>query len=300
MNRRQFLTGCVTAGLTINIRTVLAARSNYHEKIIRLWPEIPPGGGGPVGAMTLTMSGAVSNIAVPTLTILTPKNPNGHGVLIAGGGGYKKVAVRLEGRAAAEWLVARGYTAYILTYRLPGEGWKAGALAPLQDAQRAIRIIRQYEKKVSVLGFSSGGHLMGMAALRPEFISYDPVDHLDKTPVIVDRAALIYPIITLEPPFTHTSTHNVLVGKKATTAQDAAWSVQNYVTSHSPPIFLVQAENDPIANVQNTVIMAAACQKQHVPVTMYIYPKGGHGFALGKPGTPPSEWPKHYEEWLKS
>lgn len=299
MNRRQFLTGCVIASMITGVHTVFAARPQYTEKTIRLWPDKPPGGGGPVGEMTLSMKGAVSNVAVPTLTILTPPNPNGHGVLIAGGGGYKRIAIRQESRPAAEWLVARGYTAYILTYRLPDEGWKADALAPLQDAQRAIRIMKQREKKVSLLGFSSGGHLMGMAAVKSKFQSYEPQDEVDSLPATVDKAALIYPVITIEPPYAKTSTHNVLVGKKSTLAEDAEWSVQNYVTPHSPPFFLVQAENDPIASPDNTLIMARTCEKEHVPVIMYRYPKGGHGFALGKPNTPPAEWPTHYEKWLQ-
>lgn len=300
MNRRQFLTGCVTTGMIAGVHTTFAVRPQYTEKTIRLWPDKPPGGGGPVGEMTLSMKGAVSNIAVPTLTIMTPPNPNGHGVLIAGGGGYKRIAIRLESRPAAEWLVARGYTAYILTYRLPDEGWKADAMAPLQDAQRALRIIRQREKKVSVLGFSSGGHLMGMAAVRSNFQSYDPQDDVDKLPATVDKAALIYPVITIEPPYSKTSTHNVLVGRKATLAEDAEWSIQNYITPYSPSFFLVQAENDPVVSPLNTIIMADTCKKEHVPVTMYRYPVGGHGFGLGKPNTPASEWPAHYELWLQN
>lgn len=299
MNRRQFLTGCVTASMITGVHTVSAARPQYTEQTIRLWPGTPPGGGGPVGEMTLSMNGSVSNVRVPTLTIMTPPNPNGHGVLIAGGGGYKRIAIRLESRPAAEWLVARGYTAYILTYRLPDEGWKADALAPLQDAQRAIRMMKQREKKVSLLGFSSGGHLMGIAAIRPNFQSYKPEDDVDQLPATVDKAALIYPVITIEKPYDTTSSHNVLVGRKASDEKNAEWSIQNYVTPHSPPFFLVQAENDPVVSPQNTLIMKEICEKEHVPVTMYRYPKGGHGFALGKPNTPASEWPSHYELWLQ-
>lgn len=301
MKRRQFIIGAVTAGLVTNIHEALAAaKPEYQEQTIALWPDIPPGGGGPRGKLFISPKGNVSNIAIPTLTILTPPQPNGHGVLIAGGGGYRNIAIGLESRPAAELLVARGYTAYILTYRLPGEGWKDGSLVPLQDAQRALRIMQQYEKKVSVLGFSAGGHLMGMAALRPHFESYPPQDALDETPIIVDKAALIYPIITLEKPYTHTSTHNVLVGKNASNEEDMAWSVQTYVTPDSPPFFLVQADNDPIAKLQNILIMEKACQENHVPVTLYRYPIGGHGFALGKPNTPAAAWPGHYEEWLKN
>jgi len=161
-----------------------------------------------------------------------------------------------------------------------------------------LRLIRQREKQVSVLGFSAGGHLVGMAATRPDFAAYPAGDKLDKLPATADRAALIYPIITLEKPYTHTSTHKVLVGRDATAAENAAWSVQQFVTPQSPPFFLTQAVDDPISNPQNTLIMAAACQRQHVPVEMYRYPTGGHGFGMGRAGTQTVEWPGHYETWL--
>lgn len=116
----------------------------------------------------------------------------------------------------------------------------------LQDAQRALRIVRSREKDVSVLGFSAGGHLMGMAVTRADFRSYPEQDSLDRIQAYADRAALIYPVITLESPYTHTSTHKVLVGPHAGEKENAEWSVQNFVTSQTPPVFLVQAEDDPI------------------------------------------------------
>jgi acetyl esterase/lipase len=117
-----------------------------------------------------------------------------------------------EAWPAARWLTARGYTAYILSYRLPGEGWGAGALAPLQDAQRALRLIRAREEQVSLLGFSAGGHLLGMAACRADFAAYSPQDALDDRPARADKAALIYPIISLMSPYSHTATHRMLAG----------------------------------------------------------------------------------------
>jgi acetyl esterase/lipase len=108
----------------------------------------------------------------------------------------------------------------------------------LQDAQRALRIIRQREKQVSVLGFSAGGHLMGMAATRPDFRTYPARDEIDEQTARPDRAALIYPVITLEKPYTHTSTHKILVGPHANATEEAAWSVQNFVSPDTPPALL--------------------------------------------------------------
>ncbi|VEB97827.1 Prolyl oligopeptidase family [Cedecea lapagei] len=242
--------------------------------------------------------GAQSNIAIPILTVIAPEKPNGQAVLVAAGGGYKRIEMGTEAWPAAQWLVARGYTAYVLSYRLPSEGWADGNLVALQDAQRALRIVRERENNVSVLGFSAGGHLLGLAATRTGCSSYPAQDRSDDKPAFADRAALIYPVITLEKPYEHTSTHKILVGKDASSAENAKWSVQNYVTPNSPPFFLVQAEDDPISDPQNTLIMAAACERQHIPVEMHRYSSGGHGFGMGKPGTPTVKWPEHYEKWL--
>lgn len=188
---------------------------------------------------------------------------------------------------------------YILSYRLPGESWHGGSRVALQDAQRALRIIRQREKRVSVLGFSAGGHLLGMAVSRADERSYTPLDALDSLPARADGAALIYPIVTLEKPYSHSATHRVLVGKNATQAQDAAWSVQHYVTPTTPPMFLVQAEDDSVSDPHNTLILQTACLRAGVSVEMHRYPSGGHGFGMGRAGTQTLTWPEQYEKWLR-
>lgn len=300
MHRRHFLLGFAATLFSARYGSTLAYATSYQQQTIPLWPAIPPGGGGPVGKMHVSAKGAQSQIAVPSLTVLTPSSPNGRGVLIAPGGGYQRIEMAMEGWPAALWLVNRGYTAYLLSYRLPGEGWNDGNLVALQDAQRALRIVAQRERRVCALGFSAGGHLLGMAATRPDYQSYPAVDALDKHPATMDGAALIYPIITLEKPYTHTATHKILLGREASQAANAAWSVQRYVTPETPPIFLVQAEDDPVSDPHNTLIMQAACLREQVPVTMYRYPTGGHAFAMGKPGTATVEWPGHYASWLRA
>ncbi|HCT8407278.1 TPA: alpha/beta hydrolase, partial [Klebsiella variicola] len=248
----------------------------------------------------LSARGALSHIPRPVLTVWQPARATGHGVLVAAGGGYQRIEMGSEAWPAAHWLTAHGYTAYVLSYRLPGEGWQAGALAPLQDAQRALRLIRARESQVSVLGFSAGGHLLGMAACRPAFASYPPEDALDHQPATADGAALIYPVITLLPPWSHTATHRLLVGPQASEAADRAWSVQTWVTTATPPCFLVQAQDDPISNPHNTLLMADACRQHQVPVQLFRYTRGGHGFGMGRPGTPTTAWPTAYAAWLKA
>src|SRR6201999_2088481 len=115
----------------------------------------------------------VSNVAVPDIKVFAPRKPNGMAFLISGGGGYNRIEEGMESLPAAQWLKAQGITAFVLTYRLPSEGWDVGPLAPLQDAQRAMRLIRTNAvrftidpEKLGVLGFSAGGHLMGLTATR--------------------------------------------------------------------------------------------------------------------------------------
>lgn len=139
-----------------------------------------------------------------------------------------------------------------------------------------------------------------MAACRPAFTSYPPEDALDHQPATADGAALIYPVITLLPPWSHTATHRLLVGPQASEAADRAWSVQTWVTTATPPCFLVQAQDDPISNPHNTLLMADACRQHQVPVQLFRYTRGGHGFGMGRPGTPTTAWPTAYAAWLKA
>ncbi|WP_226507190.1 alpha/beta hydrolase [Pseudomonas sp. MWU16-30317] len=298
MKRREFLVGTSATLLTLKLAAVQASGWNFDGERINLWRGTPPGGGGPSGKEVLTDKGALSNVAVPHLQVFRPAQPSGKAVIVASGGGYKRMEMGTEAIPAAKWLVDRGYTAYVLVYRLPLEGWRSGSIVSLQDAQRALRIVRSLEKHVTLLGFSAGGHLLGMTATIGGVQTYEPTDSIDAIPTVASGAALIYPVITLESPYTHTSTHKVLVGPRATSEEEASWSVQTRVSHRTPPMFLVQAEDDPISDPNNTLIMSAACEAKHVPVEMHRYATGGHGFGLGRPGTPTMEWPARYEPWL--
>lgn len=274
--------------------------------VFPLWPGSPPGGGGPTGSLSTDRNGAVSNVAVPTLRFLPPRQPTGAAVLIAAGGGYKHIEIKTEADPAAAWLQDHGIAAFVLTYRLPVEGWTDGAEVSLQDAQRALRLIRARAdrfqvdpERIAALGFSAGGHLLGMASARSGAKTYPAVDAADEVSAKPAATALIYPVITLEPPYDKTSTRRALVGDRPDAAREAAWSVQTHVRAGCPPIFLVQADDDPVSNPENTRIMAAACQRAGVPVEIHRFATGGHGFGMGKRGTPTVQWPGFYATWLK-
>lgn len=301
IDRRSFLIATTLAMMSTRVR---AAPSDTS---IPLWPGLPPGGGGPSGPFESDGKGAVSNIAVPSLEVFSPAQANGASILIAAGGGYKRIEMEKEAYPAARWLTNRGITAFVLTYRLPREGWNDGPLAPLQDAQRALRIIRtQAERRrldpshIGALGFSAGGHLIGLAAARSAFASYQPIDTIDRQSARPDLATLIYPVITLEPPYDRTSARRSMIGSHPDAEASAEWSVETHVRSGCPPVFLVQAEDDPISDPANTLIMADACRKAGVPVELHRLPSGGHGFGMGRPGTPSAAWPDWWEQWLRA
>lgn len=284
----------------------LAGAAWAETATIPLWPGLPPGGGGPSGPVRVSDSGAVHNIAKPGLEVFLPARPGGGAMLVAAGGGYERIEMGREAYPAAAWLAARGITAFVLTYRLPPEGWTLGPLAPLQDAQRALRLIRHKAAdygldpaRLGVLGFSAGGHLMGMAACRAQWRSYAAIDQADALSARPAGAALIYPVITLLPPYDHTATRRALVGRHPDRQASAAWSVQTYVTADCPPVFLVQAENDPVSNPANTRLMEQACASMGVPVVRHLLASGGHGFGMGRPGTPTGAWPAWFAAWLR-
>jgi acetyl esterase/lipase len=309
LTRRSMLTTIGAATLLPAIlrpAAVFAATEVTPTTTLPLWPGSPPGDGGPSGPVVENARGAISNIAVPSIEVFTPKTPNGIAMLVAGGGGYKRLSMRNEAHPAARWLNDRGITAFVLSYRLPGEGWSGGPLAPLQDAQRAIRLIRANAERfairpdhVGVLGFSAGGHLMGLAATRSAFSSYPALDAADAQSARPDFAALIYPVITLKPPYNNTSTRRMLVGRHPSAALSAEWSVEDHVKPRCPPMFLVQAKDDPISNSENTVIMQQACEKAGIPVELHQFPSGGHGFGMGRPGRASAQWPDWFAPWLE-
>ncbi len=293
ISRRQLLLGAGATLLSMKAGDLIA-----REDVVLLWPDGPPGGGGPHGSVHISHNGSWSNIVNPMIQRFQPQKPNGQSVLIAAGGGYRWIGMAREAWPVARWLNGRGFTTYVLSYRLPGEAWHAGNMVALQDAQRAIRLVRSLEKRVHVLGFSAGGHLLGLAAARPDFASYSPQDDVDALVPRVDSVGLLYPVITLEAPYSHTTTHTELVGHNATPAEEAAWSVQNYVTHAFPPLFMAQAEDDHTANPYNTELMRDTCRRMGVPVELFKITKGGHGFGLGKAGTPAALWDQAYAVWL--
>jgi acetyl esterase/lipase len=284
-------------------------------EIVHLWPGRPPGSPAvlPKEAIVdrVKTSGFqdrfVIGIGEPLMTVFLPARPSGAAVLIAPGGGYIRVVIDKEGFEVARRLAAAGITAFVLRYRLPKEGWAQAADAPLQDAQRAIRLIRAGAasygidpKRVAAMGFSAGGHVMASLATRHQaqvYAAQDAADAIDARP---DLSALMYPVIDMARPFAHAGSREALLGPDPTPAAEATYSPQRHVNGTTPPTFLVHAADDPSVPVDNSLNYLAALRAAKVRAEAHIFEEGGHGFGIYLArGKPAHAWPELFLTWAQ-
>ena len=247
----------------------------------------------------------ISNVQTPTLTMYKPAQDqaNGTAVVICPGGGYNILAASHEGSDVANEFVKMGVTAFVLKYRLPSSGiFEDRETGPLQDAQQALRLVRQRAKefgvnpaRVGILGFSAGGHLASTAATHFD----KPVGTKDATDVRPNFAVLAYPVISFLPPIAHGGSANSLLGKDAPDDKKRLYSNELQVTDKTPPTFLVHAADDTAVPVENSLEFFKACKAKGVSAELHVYPKGGHGFGLVNKTTP-ARWMDHLKSWLDS
>jgi acetyl esterase/lipase len=246
----------------------------------------------------------ISRTAIPTLNIFLPEKPNGQAIVICPGGGYRGTSIDLEGIAVAKALNTVGIAAFVLKYRIPNDTTCIDkSLAPLQDAQHALRLVRQNAvkwqvnpSKVGIMGFSAGGHLAATAATH--FSRNADPSVLDTTNVRPDFVVLGYPVINLSDSLMHKGSRDNLLGKTPSAEQIALYSNDLQVTAKSPPTFLVHAADDKTVKVENSIAYYMACLKKGIPVEMHLYPKGGHGFGLNNTTTE-DKWFDRLLNWLK-
>ena len=254
----------------------------------------------------------ISGTAIPTLTIFLPEKPNGQAVVICPGGGYRGTAIDHEGLMVAKALNAVGVSAFVLKYRTPNDTTCIDkSLAPLQDAQQAIRFVRQNAmkfqvnpSKVGIMGFSAGGHLAATAATHfsknadPSRRDFNGAVS-DTTNVRPDFVILGYPIISFMDSLMHKGSRDNLLGKTPNAEQITLYSTDLQVTAKSPPAFLVHAADDKTVKVANSVAYYMACVQKGVPVEMHLYPKGGHGFGITN-ATTEDKWIERLLNWMKT
>jgi len=273
-----------------------------------LWPGKPPGFASfkPPAPPADWPDSYLRSVAVPEMHVFRPKRSNGRSILVMPGGAYWFVSVVNEGAELAPLITARGYTVFVLTYRLPGEGWAARADVPLQDAQRAMRLIRsrasQYGldgAKVAALGFSAGGHLAATLATAHAERTYEATDAADTLDARPCAAGLIYPVITMQDPWTHQLSRNLLLGEQPTRAQVDRRSAELHVDANTPPVFLCHAIDDTAVPVENSLRMMGAMREARRTTEAHFLQEGGHAFGVGRPGTPSALWIDLMCAWLE-
>ncbi|WP_223605953.1 alpha/beta hydrolase [Chryseobacterium sp. OSA05B] len=273
---------------------------------IPLYTNQMPDRPGPLGAEVITAKGSVTNISTPRLIVHRPAKPNGTAILVISGGGYAHIEIGKESTPTANWLQSEGVTAFELIYRLPSENWKSTNV-PFEDAQRAMRIIRSLAEKykidankIGILGFSAGGHLAGFISAQPDKKLYSPFDEIDSLSARPNFTGLIYPVISMLPPNNKTHARKSILGTNPSVPEEAAFSVEKLVNSNMPVTFLAQAIDDPISSVDNSLLLYSALKKVNVKAEMHLFPTGGHGWGLGKKGSPVAVWPELFKTWMKN
>lgn len=275
---------------------------------VSVWPASPPDAQAMPGPESETVRSdhlvagkpwtAVTNVSRPTLTVYPPQGTNtGAAVVVFPGGGFQVLAIDLEGTEVCSWLNSVGVTCVLLKYRVPSApyAWRCkcydhGVLAQstpsLQDAQRAIRLVRANAArwhvdahKVGVIGFSAGGYLVAETSADFARKEYVPVDAVDKESARPDFAIAIYPgHITLG----HGLNPNL------------------HFNHDTPPTFVLQAEDASMDKVRQSLVYYTALANAGVPAELHIYAHGGHAFGLRPAGLPITHWPRLVEQWLRT
>ncbi|HWU76656.1 MAG TPA: alpha/beta hydrolase [Rhodanobacter sp.] len=305
----------------IAISTQLAAASADGEPVpgsadrIALWPTgLPPGDKAldqPPRIVERSSDPAlpdryITHVSEPYLVVYRPAHPNGVGLLVTPGGGYKRVVLDKEGSAMAPAFVQQGgITLFVLRYRLPGEG-RADREAALADAQRAMRLIRRRAARwhldphrLGVMGFSAGGHLAARLGTGFDKLVYPATDAIDRLSARPDFELLIYPVIDMAGPDTHAGSRDRLLGASRDARLLRQYSMQYQVRPDTPPTFLVQAQDDPAVPVGNSLQFYRALLGAGVPTEMHLFAHGGHGFGVrGTHGLTTAAWPRLARDWI--
>ena len=272
---------------------------------IPIWPGTIPGARplkGPEVAATVVDSAGrarlvggkpwvyVDRVSQPTMTVYSPAGRNtGAAVVVFPGGGYNILAIDLEGTEVCDWLTSRGITCVLLKYRVPclKTGPYRDCLAALQDAQRTVGLLRNRASewhidphRIGVIGFSAGGHMVAALSTHFDRRLYPPVDAADSVSCRPDFAIALYP------------------GHIAVPERKFALNPDLRVTARTPPTFLLQAEDDPVDPVENSLVYHAALRRAGVSVEIHLYAKGGHAFGARRTSQPITAWPDLVEKWL--
>ena len=245
--------------------------------------------------------GMYRNVTIPTLEYFSPQpeKASGTAVIIIPGGGYSVVVYQGEGVTTAKALAEKGIAAFVLKYRLPNDDLMGDKkIGPLQDAQQAIKIVRENankwnlnKDKIGIMGFSAGGHLASTAATHFE-TSY--IKNPNNTSLRPDFQILVYPVISMTEKLTHSGSRNALLGKNPTIEDVKFFSNELHVSFNTPLTYITHTADDITVDVDNSINYFESLRSHQVEVEMHIYPKGGHGFIFRHQG-----WINPLLDWLK-
>lgn len=295
--------------LFISLLMVTMSYYSFCQELVPLWDNVP----------NQTVSNDkeksqeadllwITNVQNPTLEVYLPtkRNSTGQGVIICPGGAYLGLAYDWEGTDIAKYFNSKGIAAFVLKYRLPvSKSINQRQIAPLQDAQRAIRKVRYHSEKwnidpgkVGIMGFSAGGHLASTLGTHFNDVVYDQTTEIDDLMARPDFIILVYPVITMNSEFTHGGSKNNLLGENPSQELIEKYSNELQVTENTPPTFLVHASDDDEVSVMNSILFYQALIENNVPAEMHIYPTGGHGFSLAIGKGHHNGWNDRMIEWL--
>jgi len=243
--------------------------------------------------------GMYRNVTNPTLEIYLPEKgkETGAAVIICPGGGYSVVVYQGEGVSTAKEFAKNGIAAFVLKYRLPNEAIMTDkTTGPLQDAQQAIKLLRENAvkwnvdpSKIGIMGFSAGGHLASTVATHFEKVL---IENSKGTSLRPDFQVVVYPVISMQQNLTHRDSRKQLLGEQPSQQLIDLFSNELQVKDNTPPAYITHAADDTTVDVDNSIGYFEALRKHKVQVEMHIYPKGNHGFVFGRKGwmTPLLEW----------
>jgi len=285
------------------------------KEVITLWPGTPPGGEG-LSLPPIRVSNheppyitpndrAIDRIGIPVMNVFRSDRPDGSAMIIAPGGGYSRQMLDFEGMDVARRFNAAGVTCFVLRYRLPGEGWANRSDVPLQDAQRAMRLVRANAGKYSVdpnrigfMGFSAGGHVACSIATRFAAKVYAPLDAADTADARPSFSVPMYPVVTMGEG-AHQGSRDKLLGLSPSPDLIDAYSCQLHVPADAPPAFMALAADDTtVPPLPNAGAYYVALQAAKVPSEIHVFETGGHGFGIARTvGKSTSAWPELLLHW---
>jgi len=300
MRKRLLILATLAAGCASLLAQTPAWQPAAGHPTLLLWPNGAPGA-PPNPAPEIDTTTAkdnliagkplirLGNVSSPTLTLYAARDKNsGAAVVVFPGGGYRILAIDLEGTEVCDWLNSAGINCVLLKYRVPDSGPYPKSSAALQDAQRALGMVRSHAiewhidpHRIGVLGFSAGAHLAAALSTHFDQRLYDPIDAADGLSCRPDFAAMVYP------------------GYLALAEKNFAPNADIHPTDQTPPSFVVQAEDDPV-HVENAVVYFLALKNAKVPAELHIYAEGGHGYGLRRTALPVTTWPLSVETWLRT